>query len=50
MDIPNFEGKMHLDDFLDWLNTVERVLEFCNPFEHKKVKIVAVKLYKNASF
>ena len=41
---------MHLDDFLDWLNIVERVFEFCNPLEHMKVKIVAVKLHKNALF
>ena len=25
LDIPNFERMMQLDDFLDWLNTVESV-------------------------
>ena len=50
MYILDFEGKMHLDDFLDWLNTVERVFEFCNPPKHMKMKIMVVKLRKNASF
>ena len=31
LDIPKFEGRMHVDDFLDWLNTVERVFEYCDP-------------------
>ena len=50
MEISNFEEKMHPDEFLDWLNTVERVLKFCDPLEHMKMKIVAVKLFKNGSF
>ena len=44
-DIPKFEGRMHDDDFLDWLNTVERVFEYYDPPERQKVKLV-----KNASF
>ena len=27
VDIPEFEGKMQLDDFIDWLQTVERVFD-----------------------
>ena len=50
MDIQDFEARMHPDEFLEWLNTVERVFEFFDPLKHKKVKIVAVKLHKNASF
>ena len=49
-DIPEFEGRMHVDDFLDWLNTVERVFEYCDPHERQKVKLVAIKMRKNASF
>ena len=41
---------MHADDFLDWLNTVERVFEYCDPPERQKVKLVAIKMRKNASF
>ena len=50
LDIPEFEGRMHANDFLDWLNTVERVFEYCDPPEHKKVKLVAIKMHKNAYF
>ena len=49
-DIPEFEGRMHADDFLDWLNTVERVFEYYDPPERQKVKLVAIKMNKNASF
>ena len=41
---------MHADDFLDWLNTIERVFEYCDPPERQKVKLVAIKMCKNAYF
>ena len=41
---------MHADDFLDWLNTVERVFEYYDPPERQKVKLMAIKMRKNASF
>ena len=49
-DIQEFEGRMHAHDFLDWLNTVELVFEYCDPPERQKVKLVAIKMHKNASF
>ena len=49
-DILEFEGRTHADEFLDWLNTIECVFEYCDPPEHKKVKLVAIKMHKNASF
>ncbi|PKI74302.1 hypothetical protein CRG98_005305 [Punica granatum] len=49
VDIPDFEGQMHPEDFIDWLATVERVFDFKNIFEEKKVKLVAIKLKKHAS-
>ena len=42
--------KVNLGDFLEWLNIVERVLEFHEPSEAKKVKLVAIKLRMNTSF
>ena len=27
VDIPEFEGKMQHEEFMDWINTVERILE-----------------------
>ena len=50
LDIPDFEDKMHLDDFLDWLSIVERVFGYGDRLEAKKVKLVAIKLKKHASF
>ena len=41
---------MHADDFLDWLNTVESIFEYYDPPEHKEVKLVTIKMHKNASF
>ena len=35
-DISEFEGIVHADDFLDWLNTVERVVEYCDPPSGKR--------------
>ena len=29
---------------------VERVFEYCDPSEHKRVKLVEIKMHKNASF
>ncbi|XP_039686533.1 uncharacterized protein [Medicago truncatula] len=49
VDIPDFEGKLHPDEFVDWLQTVERVFEYKEILEEKKVKIIAVKLKKHAS-
>ena len=50
IDVPKFEGKSNVDDFPEWLNTIERVFEFHEPPETKKVKLVAIKLRRNASF
>ena len=44
VDIPDFKGKLHPDEFFDWLQTVERVFEYKEILEEKKVKIIAVKL------
>ena len=49
VDIPNFEGKLQPDEFVEWLQTVERVFEYKEVPEDQKVKIVAIKLKKHAS-
>ncbi|XP_031387093.1 uncharacterized protein LOC116200384 [Punica granatum] len=40
---------MHPEDFIDWLAIVERVFDFKNISEEKRVKLVAIKLKKHAS-
>ncbi|VFQ89741.1 unnamed protein product [Cuscuta campestris] len=49
VDIPTFEGKNDPDEFLEWLETVERVFDFKDVSNEKKVKIVALKFRKYAS-
>ena len=49
VDIPDFEGKLQPDEFVEWLQTVERVFEYKEVPEDQKVKIVAIKLKKHAS-
>ena len=41
VDLPEFEGKLDLDEFLEWLQMVERIFEYKEVPEDKKVKLVA---------
>jgi len=36
IDIPDFEGNLQPDDFLDWLETIEHVFECKEVTEEKK--------------
>ena len=49
VEIPDFEGRMHPDEFVDWLNTIERIFDYQDVPENQKVKVVAIKLKKYAS-
>ena len=49
VDISEFEGKLDPDDFTEWLQTVERIFDYKEIPEDKKVKILALKLHKYAS-
>jgi len=49
VEIPEFEGKLDPDEFIEWLQTVECIFEFKEISEDKKVKIVALRLRKYAS-
>ncbi|KAJ0534568.1 putative nucleotidyltransferase, Ribonuclease H [Helianthus annuus] len=48
-EIPEFEGRLQPDDFLDWLQTVERVFDLRDIPEQLKVKVVAIRLRRYAS-
>ena len=48
VEIPEFEGEQDPDDFLEWLQTVERIFKFNEIPENKKIKLVAHKLRKYA--
>ena len=49
VDIPEFEGQLDPDHFINWLQTVERVFEYKDIPDDKKVKLVALKVRRYAS-
>ena len=49
IDIPEFEGGLNSDDFLDWLSEIERVFEFKGYSDEKKCKIAILKFKDYAS-
>ena len=49
VEIPEFEGKLDPDEFLEWLQTVERIFEYKVILEDRKMKLVALRLRKYAS-
>ena len=49
MDFPTFDGSLHIEDFLDWIRTIEQFFNCMEISEEKQVKIVAYKLRGGAS-
>nr|GEV95627.1 reverse transcriptase domain-containing protein [Tanacetum cinerariifolium] len=49
IEIPEFTSKVHPNDFIDWLSTVERVFDVRDIPNKLKVKLVAIKIRQNAS-
>ena len=49
VEILDFEGKMQPEEFVDWLNNVERIFKYGDAPKNRKVKLVAIKLKKHAS-
>ncbi|GJV83612.1 putative mitochondrial protein [Tanacetum coccineum] len=49
VDIPEYDGKLDPDEFVEWIRTVERVFDYKETTDDNKVKIVALKLRKYAS-
>ncbi|GKA90358.1 RNA-directed DNA polymerase [Tanacetum coccineum] len=49
IEIHEFTGKVHPDDFIDWLSTVERVFNVRDIPEKLKVKVVAINFRQHAS-
>src|SRR5688572_8068562 len=49
VEVPEFDGSLNVEDYLDWIHTVERVFELKDCSDELKVKYVALKLRKHAS-
>ena len=44
IDIPEFHGGLQADEYLDWINTVDEVLEFKQVPKDRRVALVATRL------
>ncbi|XP_074278613.1 uncharacterized protein LOC141602205 [Silene latifolia] len=49
LDIPDFNGDLDPEKFLDWIRQAERVFEYKEYDEHKQFKVAILKLTKYAS-
>ncbi|XP_074278650.1 uncharacterized protein LOC141602245 [Silene latifolia] len=49
LDIPDFNGDLDPEKFLDWIRKAERVFEYKQYDEHKQFKVAILKLTKYAS-
>ncbi|GAV63788.1 hypothetical protein CFOL_v3_07306, partial [Cephalotus follicularis] len=50
LDVPDFDGSLNPDNFVDWMNAIERLFNYKVYTEEKKFKIAILKLNKYASF
>ncbi|KAG7532368.1 Zinc finger CCHC-type [Arabidopsis thaliana x Arabidopsis arenosa] len=49
LDLPEFTGGLQAEEFLDWINTTEELLEFKEVPDHMRVSLVATRFRGRAS-
>lgn len=49
IELPEFHGSLNPNEFIDWLNTIERIFDYGEVSVEKKVKLVAIRLKGRAS-
>ena len=49
VDIPEFEGSLNPDDFLDWLNEIERIFDYKGYSDKQRCKVAILKFKDYAS-
>ena len=43
MNLPSFDSRLNIEDFLDWVQIVEFFLDYLNILEENQVKLVEYK-------
>ena len=49
IELPEFYSCLNHEEFVDWLNQVERIFDFHEVPDSKKVKLISIKLWRRAS-
>lgn len=49
IDIPNFTGHAHVEEFLNWVSVVDKFFDYIEMVEDKKAKLVTYMLHGGAS-
>ena len=44
IELAKFCGSLNHEEFMDWLNQVERIFDFHEVLDSKKVKLISIKL------
>ena len=44
IELPKFYGSLNHEEFMDWLNQVEKIFDFHEVPDSKKVKLISIKL------
>ena len=44
MDLSSFDGRLHIEDFLNWVHIVKNFFDYLNILEENQVKLLVYKL------
>jgi hypothetical protein len=50
IEVPMYEGSLNVDEFIDWINAMDKCFDYEYVEEHKKVKHAVTRLKGHATF